>query len=80
MRSIDGEGHQEKVSYDSSVCPFSDTGLFEKVKGVPIIAVVAFTTDGDVFGGFYSSSVIERNKFSTSRLVLFSRLSRTGGA
>ena len=45
--------------YDSTVDPFTADGLFEKVKGKPNIAVIGFTTDGDVFGGFYSVVVTE---------------------
>ena len=45
------------VVYDSKADPFTANGLFEKVKGKPNIAIVATTTDGDVFGGFYSVAV-----------------------
>ena len=40
--------------YDSKADEFTDDGLFDKVKGKPNIALIGFTTDGDVFGGFYS--------------------------
>ena len=42
------------IIYDSTVDEFTKDGLFEKVKGKPNIAVVGFTTDGDVFGWFFS--------------------------
>ena len=42
------------IIYDSTVDEFTNDGLFNKVKGKPNIAVVGITTDGDVFGGFYS--------------------------
>ena len=47
------------VVYDSTVDEFTDGGLFKKVKGKRNIAIVGFTTDGDVFGGFFSVSVTE---------------------
>ena len=50
------------VVFDSTVDEFTHVGLFEKVKGKRNIAVVATTTDGDVFGGFYSVAVTERLK------------------
>ena len=50
------------IVYDSTVDEFTDNGLFTKVQGKPNIAVVGFTTDGDVFGGFYSVAVRERHK------------------
>ena len=45
------------VVYDSKVDPFTDDGLFERVKGKSNIALVGFTTEGDVFGGFHSVAV-----------------------
>ena len=45
------------VIYDSFVDEFTDECLFDKLKGKPNIAVVGFTTDGDVFGAFYSRAV-----------------------
>ena len=45
------------VVYDSTVDPFTDDGLFERVKGKSNIALVGFTTEGDVFGGFHSVAV-----------------------
>ena len=50
------------VVYDSTVDAFTHNGLFENVKGKRNIAIVGFTTDGDVFGGFYSKAVTRRNK------------------
>ena len=46
-----------KVIYDSTVDEFTRDGLFNKVRGKPNVAVIATTTDGDVFGGFYSVAV-----------------------
>ena len=48
--------------YDSLVDEFSGSGLFDKIKGKENIAVVAFTTDGDVFGGFYTVAVMKYQK------------------
>ena len=45
------------IVFDSTVDEFTSDGLFEKVRGKPNVAVVGFTTDGGVFGGFYSVSV-----------------------
>ena len=53
------------VIYDSKVDPFTHDGIFNAVKGKPNIAVVGFTTDGDVFGGFYSVSVTEHGRCAT---------------
>ena len=50
------------IIYDSTVDEFTHDGLFEKVKGKPNIALVGFTTDGDVFGGFYSVAVTEQER------------------
>ena len=61
------------VVYDSTVDEFTDEGLFEKVKGKRNIAVVGFTTDGDVFGGFYRLPVTEQFKeFDDSTIFAFS--------
>ena len=45
------------IIYDSTVDVFTGNELFNKLNGKPNIAVVGFTTDGDVFGGFYSRAV-----------------------
>ena len=50
------------VVYDSKVDPFTEGGLFEKVRGKENIALVATTTEGDVFGGFYSVAVTEQGR------------------
>ena len=50
------------IIFDSKVDPFTDECLFEKVKGKSNIAVIGITTDGDVFGGFYSVAVTEQDK------------------
>ena len=50
------------VIYDSKIDPFTANGLFNNVSGKPNIALVGFTTDGDVFGGFYSVAVTDRSK------------------
>ena len=50
---MDGQGDATTV-FDSTVEPFTHDGLFEKVMGKSNIAVVATTTENDVFGGFYS--------------------------
>ena len=47
--------------HDSAVDEFTTDGLFEKVQGKRNIALVGFTTEGDVFGGFYSVAVTEQD-------------------
>ena len=47
------------IVFDSTVDEFIHDGLFNKVKGKRNIAIVGFTTDGDVFGGFFSLAVTE---------------------
>ena len=51
------------VVYDSTADEFTDEGLFQSVKGKPDIAVVATTTDGDVFGGFYTVAVTGQDEW-----------------
>ena len=48
-----------RVVYDSRVDPFTAHGLFTAVCQKPNIAIVGFTTEGDVFGGFYSVAVFD---------------------
>ena len=50
------------IVYDSTVDEFTDKCLFQKVKGKRNIAVIGFTTDGDVFGGFYSVAVTKQDQ------------------
>ena len=50
------------IIYDSAVDEFTSDGLFETVKGKRNIALIGFTTDGDVFGGFYSIAVTKQFK------------------
>ena len=45
------------IIYDSTVDEFTDNGIFNNVKGKQNIALVGFTSDGDVLGGFYSVAV-----------------------
>ena len=63
--------------YDSTVDPFTADGLFEKVRGKPNIAVVAYTAEGDVFGGFHSVAVDNQDdSFHDPSIFLFSFESR----
>ena len=52
------------IIYDITVDEFTHDGLFDKVQGKPNIAIVGFTTDGDVFGGYYSAAVREQKQYS----------------
>ena len=49
--------------FGSTVDKFTDDGLFNKVKGKQNVALIVFTTDGDVFGGFYSVAVTTPGKY-----------------
>ena len=51
------------IIYDSTVDEFTDQGLFEKIKGKRNVAMIATTTDGDVFGGFFNVAVTEQDEF-----------------
>ena len=62
------------IIYDSVVDEFTDECLFQAVKGKPNVAIIATTTDGDVFGGFYSVAVMEQYEefFYDPSIFLFS--------
>ena len=61
------------IIYDSTVDEFTDNGLFNKVKGKPNIAVIGFTTDGDVFGGFFRFVVWNQHeRFYDPNMFIFS--------
>ena len=61
------------IIYDSTVDEFTDQGLFNRVKGKENIAIIGFTTDGDVFGGFYNVSVTQQNElFKDPDMFVFS--------
>ena len=61
------------IVFDSKKDPFTDQGLFDKVRGKANIALVAFTADGDVFGGFDSVAVTEQGKaFKDPDMFVFS--------
>ena len=50
------------IVYDSKRDPFTADGLFAAIQGRANVAVVGFTTDGDVFGGFHSVAVVKQNQ------------------
>ena len=56
---------QRSAIFDSTVDEFTNSGLFNKVMGRGIIAFIGFTTDGDVFGGFYTVAVSKEMNGST---------------
>ena len=66
-----GKSHANVV-FDSERDEFTEQGLFSKVKGKENIAVVAFTADGDVFGGFYSVAVVKQDVFYDPNIFAFS--------
>ena len=49
------------IVYDSTVNPFTAPELFQKIKDKPDIAIIALTSDGDVFGGYHSVAVSSQN-------------------
>ena len=67
------------ILFDSTVDEFTDDGLFNKVRSKQNVALVGFTTDGDVCGVFYSVAVTEQKSTSTGT-SLCSRSSRMGDA
>ena len=61
------------IIYDSTVDEFTDQGLFDKVKSKRNIALIGFTTDDDVFGGFYSVAVeMQEMQFFDPNMFVFS--------
>ena len=59
--------------YDSTVDEFTDDSLFSKIRGKRNIAVIGFTTDGDVFGGYYSVAVTKlEEEFHDPNMFVFS--------
>ena len=65
------------IVYDSAVDAYTDQELFDRVRGLPNVAVVGFTTDGDVFGGFASVPVTAQNTvFKDPSIFAFSFESR----
>ena len=62
-----------RVIFNSTIDEFTNQGLFDKVKCKRNVAVVGFTTDGDVFGGFYSVAVTMQSKhFKDPNIFIFS--------
>ena len=76
LKDWTGKTRATKI-YDSTVDEFTHGRLFNKVKGKRNVAVVGFTTVGDVFGGFYSVAVTEQNReFDDPTIFAFSFESR----
>ena len=62
-----------RVIFDTIVDEFTDQSLFDKVNAKIDIAIVGFTTDGDVFGGFYSRAVTKPDElFFDPNMFIFS--------
>ena len=59
------------IVYDSTVDEFSPNGLFAKIQDRPNIALVGFTTDGDVFGGYYSRAVTVQSVYFNDPNIFF---------
>ena len=60
------------ITYDGDVDEFIGKGLFDKVKGKENIAVVGFTTRGDIFGVFFSVAVTEQGLVEDPTIFVFS--------
>ena len=61
------------IVYDSKIDPFTHDGLFSNLRGKENIAIIGFTTDGDVFGGFYSVAVTKQDKkYNDPDMFIFS--------
>ena len=59
--------------YDSDVDEFTDAETFQRIFNRRNIAVVGFTADGDVFGGFYHTVVTKRKRqFFDANVFIFS--------
>ena len=59
--------------FDSTIDEFTGDGLFNKVRGKRNIAIVGFTTDGDVFGVFFSVPVTKfEERFYDPNIFAFS--------
>ena len=72
LKQWTGKG-RATIVYDSKKDVFTAGGLFNNVKDKANIAVIGFTTDGDVFGGFYSRAVTEQEeKFYDPTIFAFS--------
>ena len=68
-----GRAHDVAVLFDSDVDEFTGRGFVQTVLHRPNVAVVGFTTEGDVFGGFYNVAVTEENwRFSDLNIFAFS--------
>ena len=50
------------ILFDSTVDEFTDDSLFQRVANKPDIAIVGFTTDGDVFGGYFHVRVTAQDE------------------
>lgn len=62
--------------YDSKTEPITADELFNRVKGRKNVTIVCFTTDGDVFGGFYSVAVNKQDVTHDPTIFVFSFESR----
>ena len=63
----------ETIIYDSTKDPFTAEGLFQMVKGKSNVAIIATTTAGDVFGGFYRVAVTNLDRgFMDPNIFIFS--------
>ena len=56
------EKNHTAVVYDRAFDEFSADGLFDKIKGKENVAVVAWMTQGGVFGGVYHNAMTEINE------------------
>ena len=52
-----------RLVFSSLDTPCTADALFARIADKPNVAVIGFTTDGDVFGGFYSVAVTETDRY-----------------
>ena len=61
------------ILFDSTVNEFTNDGLFETVRGKWDVALIAITSDGYVFGGYYSTPALrQEERLNDPNMFLFS--------
>ena len=61
LKNWTGKTHVRTI-FDSSVDEFTNQSFLDKLMGKRNVALIAVTTDGDVFGGFYNRPVTQQCK------------------
>ena len=58
--------------YDSMVDPFTGVGLLNKVVAKKNVAFIVFTSEGDIFGAFYTQPIPQGNRDTRTYALMFS--------